>query len=307
MTAVRLLGVLLLALVAVLPTGAPPPASADTAAPTPTPATVPARSSKITATYTYRGIPIIMIVNPLHYAYVNGTDCGVAVAAISYAAISDETAWPWHNYRPCNQLGVTTRVCDMPSRCSDEFTYNGQDVRVNVPVGEIPNLTRATAHFVHDSVPQTVAVTRWRFEAGGRVCSSGPGVAVAATVRDLAIPWPVTRCATPGEDVSVVFTTAEAGDLHASFQWNGGDVDYDVDIGAFLQTPTPSPTPTPAPIETPTPASSPRVITPSPGLLPQTGGPPQEEHSPILEIPVGFSAILAGTAAWYLTARRRNR
>lgn len=292
-----------LACAAVISPGGVGQVLADTATPTTPPATVPANSSKITATYTYHGVPLITLVNPLHLAVVNGTDCGRPVLDISYAAISDEATWPWHDYSPCNQLGVTTQVCDLPSRCSDDFTYVGHDVRVSVPVGEIPAATLATAHFVHNAVPQTVTLTAWRFDAGGQVCSAGPGVAVAATVRDVAIPWPPARCATAGKDVGVVFTTAELGDLRASFQWIGGNADYDVDTGAFLRTPTPSPTATPGPTLSAIPQAS---VSPTPAQLPQSGGPPPSNPSTALPIVVGTAAIAATVAAWLVAARRRK-
>ncbi len=295
--------------------GAHTRAQADTATPTPsppapTPTAVPALTSGIKVTYTIRGIPSIVVTGHLHIAFVNGdTRCAVLATDIVYEALSDGTPWPWglsgRNPPICNQPGVSVRICRTLTSCSDEFTYTGADVSVNLPVTGLPADTPlAIAHFVHEGVSQTVSVTGWLFESGGYLCSFGGKPLLPAVVSEVAHIWPtISQCSPPGQDVHVTFNTAEFGDLHATFQWNSGDVNYDVDTGAFLQTPTPSPTATPGPTLSATPQAS---VSPTPAQLPQSGGPPPGNPSAAPFVAVATVVIAARIVAWLVAARRRK-
>lgn len=185
------------------------------------------------------------------------------------------------------------------------FIYTGEDVTVNMPL-DFPGATLAIAHFVHEGVPQTVTVTNWLITAGGYVCSvpsSAVGPPLPAQVSEVAHLWPtVSACSPAGEEVSVHFRTIEFGELTASFKWNGGDVDYDVDTSSFLQTPTPSAKPTPSPTFSATPQAS---VSPTPAQLPQSGGPPAGS-SGVAEVMMALAAMAAGAGGW-LIARRRRR
>lgn len=274
--------------------------------PTPVRTTVPVGSSRITATYTFKGTPFIHVTGPITFARVDGEGCDTGGPDVVYTAITDSIPWPWRDRSPCNELGAHVRICDSPSTsslCSHEFVYNGEDVSVEFPVeGYFPVITLATAHFVHEGVPQTVTVTGWLYQVGSSVCSSAFGSALSirrAVIREVAHIWPISSACSPvGADVDVLFNTVELGDIVGTFKWNGGSVDFDVDTGAFLQTPTPVPTPTSAPTATPTPAE-----------LPQTGGPPSSrERAHTIEVTaVGF--VFAMASAIYVrraVARRRR-
>jgi hypothetical protein len=100
--------------------------------------------------------------------------------------------------------------------------------------------------------------------------------------------------------VHVTFNTAEFGDLHATFQWNSGDVNYDVDTGAFLQTATPSPSPPATAQPAPTLSAS-----ATPARLPRSGGAPQNDGLPLAEIAAAVIAISAVVAVSLIALRRR--
>ena len=275
------------------------PESASTA---PTPTAVPPFTSRITVMYTFRGIPIIILTGHLRVAYVNGdTKCNVLVTDRVYEALTDGTLWPWdRSSNPlCRQPGVSVRVCTGLTNCSAEFTYTGADVSgVDLPVTGLPADTPlAIAHFVHEGVSQTVTITEWLFESGGYVCSSGGG-RPPALVSQVAHIWPtVSQCSPPGQDVNVTFTTVEFGDLHATFQWTSGDVNYDVDTGAFLPTPTPSPSPPPSPTASPTSSAPSPAASPTPALLPEAGGPPAGGSTPALIFIIAGAALRVASTA----------
>lgn len=296
-----------LACAAVISPGGHGQAQADTGTPTPTPETVPLYSSTITVTYTYRGTPFLTAANPLSEAFINGEeDCGVQVSGVTYLAIQSSTVWPWQNYPPCNEVGLRVRLCDRPSLCSDEFTYNGLDVHVDIPYPEIPGASLARAHFEHEGVPQTVTVTSWSFESGVQLCNGDPALGVLippATVSDVGFLWPPAPCTVQGQEVHVRFATAEFGALTGSFQWNGDDVDYDVATGAFLQTPTPSPTPSST--ASVVPSNSPTTGA-TPANLPLTGGPPSAGGSSVPAVAAGVTAIVTALGAWFIVARGKK-
>jgi hypothetical protein len=259
--------------------------------------------------YTFRGIPIIILTGSLHVAFVNGdTRCGVNVFDRVYEALTDGTPWPWgypgSNPPLCNQPGVSVRVCHSATACSDEFTYTGADVSVNFPVSDLPaDAPLAIAHFVHEGDSQTVSLTGWLFETGGYRCSSGGRPLLPAVVSEVAHTWPtISQCSPPGQDVHVTFNTAEFGDLHATFQWNSGDVNYDVDTGAFPQTPTPSPSPPATAQPAPTASAS-----PTPAQLPRSGGAPTSHRLPLADIAAALAAISAGIAVSLIALQRRMK
>jgi hypothetical protein len=260
--------------------------------------------------YTFRGIPVITGTQALGSAIVNGdTICGQLTFLVPYEAIVDITGWPFDrpaNPPLCNQPNVTVKVCPLPTLCSDEFTYTGDDVSVNLslPVDEYPaNVTVAIAHFVHDGVPQTVTITAWLFESGGYPCSFKSRPVPPAVVSEVAHIWPtIDQCSPPGQDVHVTFKTAEFGELHATFQWTNGDVNYDVDTGAFGPTPTPSPSPPATPPVTPSPVAP---ATPTPARLPQSGGAPAVPQLPFADLAAAVVAISAGMAILFTALQRR--
>lgn len=270
--------------------------------------------------YTFRGIPIITVTVPISFAYVNGdTECGERTFSVVYEAVADGTSWPFGprtNPAPCRQTGVSVRVCTgpAPAACSDEFTYSGVDVSVRIPIpaDSYPDVSLAIAHFVHDGVPQMVSITHWYFESGGYPCSYKSQVLPlpAAVVSEVAHIWPtIHECSPPGQDVHVTFDTLEFGELHATFQWTGGDVNYDVDTGASLPTPSPSPGPTPPPSPSttaqapPTPTAS---ATSTPAALPQSGGPPAgKAQLSCTAIAAAVFALSTWVATWFIASKLR--
>jgi hypothetical protein len=158
-------------------------------------------------------------------------------------------------------------------------------------------VTFGRVHFIRDGVPQQVTLTSLTLSSGGAECFSiswpqWGGDTPAATISDLAHFFPSVNCSVVGETVDATFETAEFGELHASFVWNGGDVDYDVVIPSAE---TPSPEVTASPTSTATAAA-----------LPQAGGPPANADGALPLLAGGLAAMAAGVAGW-LIARRRPR
>jgi len=272
-----------------------------TSTPSPVPTPVQTGTSIVTVTYTYHGTPTIAVAQTLAFASVDGEACEGGGPAIVFETIVSQTTWPWRNYAPCNSVDLPVRICENPMTCSDEFTYTGDDVAVNLPVDEIfdqiPGATFATARFVHNGKPQTVRVVRWRYEVGGLVCSAGAGAPAELSV--LTRLWP-TRPGCGKEHVDVLFETLEFGELSASFEWNGSSVEFEVETPSGLQ-PTISTTPSPGPSPTITP--SPAV---SPAALPDAGGPPESDRSPSAGLLAGLGAAAVGVIAASVTLARRR-
>ena len=115
-----------------------------------------------------------------------------------------------------------------------------------------------------------------------------------STISDLAHFFPWVNCSVGGETVDATFETAEFGELHASFVWNGGDVDYDVVIPS-AETPSPEVTASPTPTATVTPAR-----------LPSAGGPPPTSDVAPPLLAGGLAAIVFAAGAWKMSAWRRR-
>jgi hypothetical protein len=98
-----------------------------------------------------------------------------------------------------------------------------------------------------------------------------------------------------GQVETVCYTTAEFGELHSSFVWNGGDVDYDVVIPS-AETPSPAVTASQTPTATVTPAR-----------LPSAGGPPESSDGALPVLAAGLAAVVVAAGAWRMSARRRPR
>jgi hypothetical protein len=91
--------------------------------------------------------------------------------------------------------------------------------------------------------------------------------------------WPTNKkpaCMTPGVEVDARFTTEELGDLRGSFTWTGESVEYEVDTGVSLATPTTTPMPS-APTPEPTLQATPPAV---PSQLPRSGGSPISTSDP---------------------------
>ena len=228
-----------------------PEVRALTPPPAPTPTPVSPSKSIITVTHTYDGIPVIWVAQTLSLAYIGDETCSAGGPQIVFEAIALEASWPWRDYPPCNLVGVPIRICESELVCSDEFTYTGEDVSVNLQVAETELVTLATARFVHAGEEQAASVTGWRYEAGGMVCSAGPTSAIRvppAKVPALTRFWP-PHPVCGAQHVEVYFNTIEFGILHASFEWKGISLEYDVETGGFL-TPSVSPSPSSSPSST---------------------------------------------------------
>lgn len=270
---------------------------------------MPAGSTRITFQYTYAGVPVITNAGRFNVAYVDGQLCGLLTTqdVISFAAIWHRTGWPWPpgtGIPPeCSAAPATVRVCEGPTYCSPEFLYEGHDVLVDWPIDDrydqFPDVTIAVARFIHEGLPQTVTVRSWLYVSDGATCATGgvgsSGSNPPATVRELGILLaPQTTC---GPNFDVTFNTVEFGDFHGSFVWQGEDLHYDVDTGAFAQTPTPSAGPSPTLTAS---------ATVSPAALPDSGGAPGDTGSS-LALLAGAGLLGVGlTMGAALSARRRS-
>ncbi|HVP05904.1 MAG TPA: hypothetical protein VMT90_09540 [Dehalococcoidia bacterium] len=243
-----LLGSLLFAAAASLVLAASSNASAGTATPTPTPQTAPAGSATITLRNKFDDISTVVLVDPrLTGAKIGDQFCTLTHTADVQAivAIDLQTDWPWSNSPPCNLVGLPVQICVTVGVCSDEFTFDGSDAKVDVNWPEPPfeGVPLAHARFVRDGSPHSVTITGLHLEAVGHACLDAllTSAAPPVTVSDLSHP----SCGVQGETEAARFTTAEFGDLTATFANTGADIDYDVVVpGASTSTPTPSPSPT---------------------------------------------------------------
>lgn len=298
--------VLFLVAVAALATCALASAGPPTDTPAPAP-TVPRYSSAIATTYTYKGIPFMAVVNHLHIAYVNGEFCSRITSGDVRETITQGAPWPWVSRRPCNELGATVRVCDLFERCTSDFLYTGQDVSLDTAVPVVPEIATVTTHFVREGAAQPVTLLAWGFAVGNAGCGGGDTLPVILT--KVTRWWPsLGPCAVEGADVSVRLVTEEFGELRTTFQWNGTDVNYEVEIKTAT-TPSPSPPRTPiATGSTPTPATPTVALTDTqtPSALPNSGGPPPGERFPALPAVVGLAAAVATIVSWRIAAHRRK-
>jgi hypothetical protein len=270
---------------------------------------VPVDSSRITVTYTYHGTPFITSVNPLKLAYIDGGACSRGVHDVVYQTIADETLWPWYDHAPCNLVNVPIRICDSPSRCSDEFFYTGEDIQVNIPQSDVAGAATATARFEHNGIPQLVSIVDYSYLHGGMPCEVG-GSRVPATVGAVALWWPSTGdCGAAGTQIVARFNTVEFGLLQGAFTWNLADLDYDVDTGTPPQTPSPSPQPNPASQSaeaTPTQLAASPIGTATPAELPRSGGMPVGQRLPGSDVFDGVIALSGAVCAWRFAAPRRK-
>jgi hypothetical protein len=223
-------------------------AKADTPTPTPVPG-----SPAILVEHFFRGVPLIADTPSLSIADANGELCTVTGGTRSREGIRSRVVWPYDGDPACAGNTTPARVCVTAALCSDQLTSSGQDQVAEFNWPEAPDQHVVTAHFVHNGVPQSATITGWNFEVSGRICSSGGiySFSPATAVSDLGRFWPPPRsanCATSGEEVDVSFSTIEFGRLTGSFQWNGADIEYQVETG----TSPPPPTPTPAPVRSAT-------------------------------------------------------
>ncbi len=272
----------------------------------PAPTTVPEGSTKITVQYTYRGVPVIATASQLSLAYADGQTCSLLTTqrVVSFPAIWNHTGWPWpssYAEGACQLAPATVRICEVPSHCSPEFPYEGGDILVSWPIDALyepfPDARIAVARFIHQGLPQTVTVQGWLFESGATTCTSGVLGSSAsnppAAVRELGIVMAsASKCA--GQTQVVTFNTVEFGELHGSFVWQGEDLHYNIDTGAFAQTPSPGPSPT----LTPSPAVS-------PAALPDAGGTPESDRSPSAGLLAGLGAAAVGVIAASVAATQR--
>jgi hypothetical protein len=256
---------------------------------TATPTTVPKYSAKIAVHYTYRGIPAIALAEPIGRATVDGVGCVTNTNAVVFESIVGQTVWPWRDGPPCNVANSAVRLCIFVTECSEEFVFDGSDEEVELRLPEKPTSepghSFVVGHFVHDGVPQTVSITAWKFVVGNFVCSIGwidSGGSLPAVVSEIGRTWPTSpQCESTGSPVNVTFTTQELGDLEGTFVWDGSDVDYEIETGAFLQTATPAVTSSVSPSAAAT-----------PGSLPQAGGSPGSRGAAELVGLVGFGLLL---------------
>jgi hypothetical protein len=271
----------------------PPPA-------TPTPA--PAYSSTITIHNLLRGIPLLEAGLPgsaLSDASVDGWFCGRAVFdVITQVGPVIVSGWPWHDYLPCNEVGLPVQICVYLDRiCTDPFTFDGHDMTVDLNWPEIPGLHTVTAHFIRDSRSQPVSITSWSIDAGvtdnGQVVYCSRRTTPPVTLTNV-ISWWWDGGGYCSGNVHARFTTVEFGELHGSFVWNGGDVDYDVIVPAASPSASPSTLPTAVPTMAPV----------TPAALPSAGGPPAG-GSGVVEVMTVLTALAVGAGGW-LIARRRT-
>ncbi len=275
-------------------TGASPPP------PPPTPA--PVGSATITLRHLFRGIPVIAFIDHrISIGDVGGVPCGYGhtTDVQGAEAIVSIVRWPWHDYSPCNAVGLPVHVCVGFDLCSEEFIFDGHDTTVdmNWPESAFQGVTFGRVHFKRDNASQPVTLESLTLASGGAKCFSlswpqWRGDTPVATISDLAHFFPTVPCSRVGESVDATFETVEFGELHATFVWNGGDVDYDVAIPS-AETPSPGVTASPtAPVTA--------------AALPQAGGPPANAEGALPLVAGGLAAMAAGAGGW-LIARRRPR
>jgi hypothetical protein len=273
-----------------------------TSPPPPTPTPAPAYSSRITIHSLLRGVPLLGAPLPgsaLSGAIVDGWDCGrMVLAVIGEAGPVIVAGWPWHDYAPCNEVGVPVKICvSSDQTCTEGFIFQGHDMDVDMNWPEIPYLHTVTAHFVRNGVPQSVTLTGWSIDAGvtfnGQVVSCSSGTTPPVILSDVITPWYGGQYC--GGDVHARFTTAEFGELSGTFNWVGNaDVDYDVVVPAASPSTSQSPVPTAVPTMAPV----------TPAALPSAGGPPAG-GSGVAEVMTVLAAVTVGAGGW-LIARRRT-